>query len=149
MAFNYWKFMASPHATASRHPRKRRGKTDKPGVPWFISVTLFVALLRVVAVTLLLLAISVGLDDPLPRWFDGIIIVYGATMIVALVFILNGFGWARLAWLLLSLALLGFIQDVIIVPVLIFDLAVLVVLILPPSNRYMTACAAARHGRND
>ncbi|MCL2490976.1 MAG: hypothetical protein FWF36_09725 [Propionibacteriaceae bacterium] len=148
MAFNYWKFMASPHGGTSSSRRKRRGKTEKPGVPWFVSTTFVIATLRILFVTLLLLALAVGVDDPLPGWIDALIIAHGAAMIVALVFVLNGFGWARLAWAALSLAILGFVQDPLIIYVLVFDLLVLVVFVLPPSNRYMTACAAARHGKN-
>jgi len=143
---SYWRFMASPHGGSSSG-KKRRRKTEKPGVPWFVSVTFVIAILRILVVTLFLLALAVAVDDPLPGWIDGLIIAHGAAMIVALVFVLNGFGWARLAWAALSLAILGFVQDPLVIYVLVFDLLVLVVFVLPPSNRYMAACAAARHGK--
>ena len=138
--------MASPHGApqpAKKQAAKNLG-TEKPGLPWFISVTFFVAVLRVLVVTLLLLALAVGLDDPMPRWFDGLILAYGGAMIAALLFILNGFGWARLAWVVLSLVIIAFLQDPIVLYVLAFDLVILLVLVLPPCNRYMTACAGAR-----
>ncbi|MCL2652199.1 MAG: hypothetical protein FWD63_00200 [Propionibacteriaceae bacterium] len=143
MAFNYWKFMSSPHSTG-RSRKKRGDKTEKPGVPWLISLTCAIATLWVLFVTLLLLAVAIGFGDPLPGWMDALIIAYGVAIIVALVFVLNGFGWARLAWAVLSLAILGFLQDPLIIYVLVFDLLVLVLLLLPPSSRYMKACAASR-----
>jgi len=155
MAFDFWRFMASPHGstsggTGSYRRQKRRGtptKAEKPRVPWFISVTFFVALLRVIAVTVLMLALSAAFDDPLPGWFNVLLLVYGAAMAAALVFVLNGFGWARLAWAVLAAAIICFVQDPVILWVIAFDLVVLLVLFLPPSNRYMTGCAEARRNR--
>jgi len=149
MAFDFWRFMSSPHGTASPSRQSRRRKTDKPGVPWFISATFFVGVLGVLAGALVLLALSVGLNDAMPGWFDALILVHGAALIGTLVFVLNGFGWARLAWVVLCLAQLAFDQGIVTRYFLIFDLTVLVVLVLPASNRYMTACAAARHGPRD
>jgi len=138
--------MASPHGGVSSSRPKRRGVPVKPGVPWFVSVTFFVAVLRVLAFTLLLLVVAIGFDPPSPRWLDALIMAHGAAMITALVFVLNGFGWARLAWLVLSLAQFALLADIITVWVVAFDLVVLVILLIPPSNRYMTGCAAARRG---
>ena len=149
MAFDFWRFMSSPHGGVPSQGRASTGRTtaktpEKPGVPWFVSLICVIAIVRVLIVTLLLLALSAGGDDPMPRWFDGLLLIYGAAMIAVAVFILNGFGWARLAWLVASLAIIAFLQDPIVIYVLVFDLLLLLVLVLPPSNRYMSACAAAR-----
>jgi len=150
MAFDFWRFMASPHGSVSPSGKSGRGKpasTKKPGVPWLVSVTFFVALLRVLVVTFLLLALAAGLDDPMPTWFDALLLAYGAALIVVLVFVLNGFGWARLAWVVGSLTIIAFLQNPIVGYVLVFDLVVLLVLVMPASNRYMAGCADARRSR--
>jgi len=150
MPFDFWRFMASPSSAGGASRRggaRKRGRKGKPGVPWWISVLFFVALLRVLLGTLILYGLSLAVDEPMPAWFDALILVHGVAMIVALVFILNGFGWARLAWLALAFAQLGFDQGELTRYFLIFDIAALIVLTLPASGRYMAACAGARSAR--
>ena len=152
--FDFWRFMNSPSravepATRAKSIRGgRRGgrpdKTERPRVPWWISVCFFIGIFRVILGVLTLLAVSTGIGEPMPAWFNWLIIAHGVAMIVTLVFILNGFGWARLAYLALALAQLALDQGIITKWFLLFDVAVLVVLILPPSVRYIVTSATAR-----
>jgi len=152
--FDFWRFMNSPsRATESQARAKnsrggRRGgrpvKTERPRVPWWISVCFFVGVFRVVLEVLMLLAVSTGIGEPMPVWFNWLIVAHGVAMIVTLVFVLNGFGWARLAYLALALAQLALDQGIISKWFLLFDVVVLVVLILPPSVRYIVTSATAR-----
>lgn len=150
---SFWRFMSSPSSTRPSSPSSVRppsrksgshGRQGKPGVPWWISAVFFVGLLRVLLGVLILYGLSLSVAEPMPGWFNALIFIHGAAMIVTLVFILNGFGWARLAWLVLAVAQLAFDQGVITRYILMVDIAVLVVLVIPGSNRYMARCAAVR-----
>ena len=145
--FDFWRFMNSPSNAVepASIPKKGRGSHPaRPRVPWWISVCFFTGLLRTVIGVLTLLTVSISIGEPMPNWFNWLIVAYGVAMVVALVFMLNGFGWARLALLALALAQLAFDQGIITKYFLLFDVALLVVLVLPPSVRYIVSSAAAR-----
>ena len=159
MAFDFWRFMQSPSKAVERtrrpgKPSNRRtskaklAPPERPRVPWWISICFFIGIVRVLLGTLTLLGFSVSGDEQMPAWFNWLLIAHGAAMIVALVFILNGFGWARLALLILALAQLAFDQGYLTKFFLLFDAAVLIVLLLPRSAAYFAASAAARVRRD-
>jgi len=144
--FDLWRFMSSPNtaAEASRKAKRGKGPYEKPRVPWWISITFFAGVLRVLLGTLFLLGISIGYGDPMPAWFNWLIILHGVAMIAALVVMLNGFGWGRVAWLALALLQLLLDQGMITRYYLGLDIVLLVVFVLPASNRYMAECADGR-----
>ena len=150
MGFDFWRFMNSPGQAAQQapRPRKARGKPERPRVPWWISVCFFAGVFRAILWVLTMLVVSTSIGEPMPAWFNWLVVAYGVAMVVVLVFILNGFGWARLAYLALALVQLFYDQGIISKYFLIFDVIVLVVLLLPPSVRYIVTSAAARRSQS-
>jgi len=145
VAFDFWRFMASPNQAARHRRRAGRGAVDRPRVPWWISICFIVGLLRAIVGTLTLLALSVSVDEPMPAWFNWLVLLHGVALVVALVFLLNGFGWARLALLVLTFAQWGFDQAMITKYFTLLDIAILIVAVLPASAAYIGRCADARH----
>ena len=166
MGFDLWRFMASPNQAAGRdqpagrssgksakgHPNKKgknrktaRAKNPDAKVPWSLSLAFFVGLLGALAGDGLLLAVAWGYGEPLPVWRNLLIVAHGLAMIVALVLVLNGFGWARLALALLAVAQLSFDATLLTRYFLLLNLVVCVVFFLKPANRYCAACATLRH----
>jgi len=150
MGFDLWRFMASPTSAADRSRTARRQRkpvgVQRPPVPWWISVVFFVGSARVLLGTFVLFALATGIAEPMPAWFDWLLVAHGVALIVCLVFMLNGFAFARLAWLVLVLAQLVFDQTAITRYYLMFDAVLLAITLLPASSRYMGLCADARHG---
>ena len=147
MGFDYWRFMSSPTRTVTavrRRPTDKQRQRADTRVPWFVSAAFFTGLARVVVGTLGLLAITLGFGDPSPVWFWVLIIVHGAAMIAVLILVLNGFGWARAVFLVLSLAQMAFDQTLITRYFVAVDVALAVVFFIRPSQRYFDACATVR-----
>ncbi|MCL2782581.1 MAG: hypothetical protein FWD80_01190 [Propionibacteriaceae bacterium] len=152
MGDNLWNFMASPNRAVAKQSdgrgkgkKSRRRETDVK-LPWFVSLAVFLDVARVLLGTLLLLGLSGGAyGDVMPNWFLGLIIVHGLAMIATLVFILNGFGLARLALIALAVGQLWFDQSLITRYFLLIDALIIVVFFIGPSNRYFAACDQARH----
>jgi len=153
MGFDIFRFMASPQRAVEEEeqvlreqakPQKWRRKRDLDvRLPWFISVVFFVFLARVLLGDVILLGLS-WIGDPLPGWFNALIAAHAVAVIVALLFMLNGWGWARVALLVLSLAQLLFDATLITRWFLLVDALLLAVLVIKPSNQYFTNCAEYR-----
>ena len=151
MSFDMWRFLASPNRAAEEakvrgkgKSRRRRHRDADTRLPWFVSVIFFLLLARVVLGSVALIGFARGFGDPLPAWWTVLVVVHGLAMVVALVFLLNGFGWARVALLALSLAQLAFDATLITRWFLLFDVVLLVFLVIKPANRYFTNCADVR-----
>jgi len=148
--------MASPNTAADEvreaarektRDRKRRLAKDKDidnSLPWFVSLVFFVFLARIILGTFILLAFGWGIDDSLPNWLAWVVIAHGIAYVIVLVFVLNGWGWARLAVLVMSLSQLFLDGTQITRWYLLFDVILLVILMLRPSARYFENCAAVR-----
>jgi len=151
MGFDMWRFLASPSKAAAqagtkskgKGPRKRRSGDIDTKLPWFISAVFFVFIAWVIFGDAILIGLA-RMGDPLPAWFTWLIVAHGVAVIVALVFVLNGWGWARLALVVLCLLQLLFDQTILTRWYLIIDALLLVVLVIKPANRYFANCAAAR-----
>jgi len=151
MGFDMWRFLASPSSAAEqasakakqKRKRQRRDEEIDTRLPWFISVVFFAFIAWVLFGDAVLIGLA-RMGDPLPGYVTWLIIAHGVATIVALVFVLNGWGWARLALLALCLVQLAFDQAVITRWYLIIDALLLVVLVIKPANRYFSNCAAAR-----
>ena len=152
MGLDIWRFMASPSKAVEREraSQRRSKKQHRPNrdvdtrVPWFVSLVFFAGLASSIISSALLLGLAIGVGDPMPAWFNYLIIGQGVALIVSIVFILNGFGWARLAWLVLALAQLWFDQTLFTRWFLLANLVMLVLLVIKPANRYFSNCAASR-----
>jgi len=154
MGLDIWDFMASPSQAVERersvkrqrkHQQRRDPDPDPDtSVPWFVSLVFFAGLASSIVSGALLIGLALGVGDPMPAWFNGLLIAEIVAMIAALVFILNGFGWARLAWLVLAVAQLWFDQTLFTRWFLLANLVLLVILMIKPASRYFANCAAAR-----
>jgi len=153
--FDMWRFMSSPNAAADAargSASKKKKKRSRPGdedeidnaLPWVVSLVFFVFLARVILGSLILLVFAWGFGDPLPVWFSWLVIAHGLVFVIVLVFVLNGWGWARLAVLVMSLSQLLLDQTAITRWYLLFDVILLVVLMLKPAAKYFANCAAVR-----
>jgi len=151
MGFDMWRFLASPSRAADQAgaKSKRKGKRTRQSgdidtrLPWFISAVFFVFLAWVIFGDAILIGLA-RMGEPLPTWFTWLVVAHAVATIVALVFVLNGWGWARLALVVLCLAQMLFDQTVLTRYYLIIDVALLIVLVIKPANRYFQNCAAAR-----
>lgn len=140
MGFDMWRFLASPN-NASKPPKRQRQKNPDTRLPWFISVIFFVFLVRVLLGSAFLFALSTGF---MPSWFTLLIVAHAVAMVVALVFVLNGWGWARLVLLALSVVQLVFDQTLVTRWFLLADALLLAILMIRPAGRYFSRCADAR-----
>jgi len=153
MGFDIFRFMASPQRAveeedkalreAAKPQKWSRRRDPDVRLPWFVSVVFFVFIARVLLGDAILLGLS-WMGDPLPGWFNALLAAHVVAVIAALVFVLNGWGWARVALLVLSLAQLGFDSTLITRWFLLADALLLVVLVIKPSNQYFINCADYR-----
>ena len=153
MGFDIFRFMASPQRAVeeedkvlreqSKQQKLRRRRDPDVRLPWFVSVVFFVFIARVLLGDAILLGLS-WMGDPLPGWFNALLAVHVVAVIVTLVFILNGWGWARVVLLVLSLSQLLFDATLITRWFLLADVLLLVVLVIKPTNQYFLNCAEYR-----
>lgn len=149
MSFDFWRFMSSPSKAVSDEPvtkKQQRKKGPPPDIrlPWFISAAMFTDIARVLLGTLVLWAIGYDYGDAQPAWFFVLLIAHGAAMIIALVFVLNGFGLARLVLIVLAIGQMWFDQTLLTRYFLLADVLIYIVFFIRPASRYFAACEQAR-----
>jgi len=143
--FDIWRFLSSPDTAVDKARQKRarsKKKTNKPQVIWSVSLGFFLGLPGVIFSDIILGSLSWLAEMPL--WFSWLITAHALAMLVCLVFILNGFGWARLAFAALALSQLAFDQTLVTRYFMIIFAIIGLLFVVRPSNLYFTDCTEAR-----